>query len=248
MVQHNNAHLTIAQLSAYVDKELAPEELALCEAHIQTCQPCRAALADLRLTSTLLNGLPMVEVPRSFALPTNMIVLPETPAATKTQTRQPGHLSLALRRTLRALSTVAAVLGLLFIVAGALSALPHGGVSTSLNSAAAPNTQSSGSQVEAPELTATASGLTPRIPSTAQAASATRAPASTVTSVPTPTPADVQPGFDGIHHAPQQPAALPPAVLDPGQPEGKLSIGGGLFVLGVLGVALTRRSRRVKKA
>ena len=112
MVQHNNAHLTIAQLSAYVDKELAPEELALCEAHIQICQPCQAALADLRLTSTLLNGMPMVEVPRSFTLPTNMIVLPETPAASKAQTRQPERLGRVLRRTLRTLSTVAAVLGL----------------------------------------------------------------------------------------------------------------------------------------
>ena len=246
MVQHNNAHLTIAQLSAYVDKELAPEELALCEAHIQICQPCQAALADLRLTSTLLNGMPMVEVPRSFTLPTNMIVLPETPAASKAQTRQPERLGRVLRRTLRTLSTVAAVLGLLFILAGALSAFSHGGTSATLNSAAAPSTQSSGSQVESPELTATASGLTPRIPSTAQAASATRSPVSTITPVPTPTPAGAQPGFDGIHRSPQQPAAPPPAVLDPGQPEGKLSIGGGLFVLGVLGVALTRRSRRAR--
>lgn len=244
MVQHNNAHLTIAQLSAYLDKELAAEELALCEAHVQTCQPCQAALADLRLTSALLNGLPQVEVPRSFTLPTNITVLPETPAATETRPRPPERLNRAWKGTLRTLSTLAAVLGLLFILAGALSALPHmGGAATSMNSAAAPNTQSSGSQVEAPELTATASGLTPRIPATAQAASATRAPSSTVTSVPTPTPAGTQPGFNTTSQSVQPPPAAPPAALDLGQPEGRLSIGGVLFVLGVLGVALTRRKR-----
>ena len=78
MAQYSNEHLTTAQISAYLDKELAADELSLCQAHLQSCQACQDLLTDLRLTSALLHGLPQVEVPRSFALPLKIAVLPRT--------------------------------------------------------------------------------------------------------------------------------------------------------------------------
>jgi anti-sigma factor RsiW len=42
-----NAHLDL-ELSAYLDGELAGEELACVEAHLASCQECRAKLEDLR--------------------------------------------------------------------------------------------------------------------------------------------------------------------------------------------------------
>ncbi|HLX39760.1 MAG TPA: zf-HC2 domain-containing protein, partial [Ktedonobacteraceae bacterium] len=80
MAQHNDRHLTTEQLSAFIDKQLAAEEQAACTAHLQTCQQCQQALAALRQTVMLLKALPQPALPRSFVLPTNLIVMPQRPA------------------------------------------------------------------------------------------------------------------------------------------------------------------------
>jgi hypothetical protein len=257
VAQHSNEHLTIVELSAYIDDELASEELALCAAHIQTCQPCLAALADLELTSALLGGLPQVEVPRSFALPTNLVLLPKTPGARDTKpVRAPSIAPRIWARSLRVASTLVAVLGLLLFLAGAISALPHGGATTSTSTAAnAPSTSSGASALSTqnvPASTATAlAASTPqqRITSAdieaTRKAQATGAASNTLTPTPMSTPVASNNNTPGSDQSTpdQQPLTSQPALpvgLDLGQTPGRLAIGGALLLLGILGVFLAR--------
>ena len=241
MAQHHNEHLTITELSAYIDEELAPEELAFYDAHIQTCQPCQAALADLRLTSALLGSMPQVAVPRSFALPTNLVLLPETPDLLEVKTFR-GHSSQApriWRRSLRVASTLVALLGLLFFLAGAFSALPHtAGTSTSSNSSASMPLARPASGEEATSTAASAStpqrDFSPDVRATHAAAMLTPTLISSQ-----PTPSNTQPQ----DQAPTQAQVLP-AVLDLGQPQGRLSIGAALLLLGILGALVARLPRK----
>lgn len=240
MGQHTNEHLTIAQLSAYLDKELTRDELALCEAHLQACPRCRAVLADLRATSALLQRMPQVEVPRSFVLPSNIAVLPAASERQEPRRVQSLRSQSGIKRSLRALSTLAAVIGLLFILVGALSSLPHGGYAT--NTASAPI--SSGlapNRPTTPPAFGTRNATSPPGRTTVQAAGAqaTARAQHRQTPEPTPTAAPATSTPDGT----PGPQASLPAVLDPGQPEGRLSIGAVLLLLGMLGVLLTRRPR-----
>jgi anti-sigma factor RsiW len=234
--QHSNEHLTTAQLSAYLDRELSKDELALCDAHLQSCSQCRAVLADLRLTSALLHRMPQVEVPRSFVLPSNLAVLPAAPVRSEARRLQPTRSQYVIKRSLRALSTLAAVVGLLFILFGAISALPHGGYATS-GAVMAPSNNAAGR----PSATQTILGNhnTPAEQATQAAQSPAQATRAAQTQhQPEPTATSSTPV------EPQVPQINLPAALDLGQPEGRLSIGAALLVLGVLGVLLTRRSRR----
>lgn len=240
MVQHSNEHPTTAQLSAYVDKELASDELALCDAHLQTCARCQSDLADLRLTSALLRKMPQVEVPRSFALPLNMTVLPAAPDSPAPHRARPTRSHYILKSTLRALSTLAAVIGLVFILAGVAASLTHGGATFNSSSATLGPAHSA---PHAPANGTPASGVatTPTAHLTAQAASTT--PRAETTARPTSTPTPTAASFNNASPPPDSQFSLPPA-LDPGQPEGRLSIGAALLVLGILGILLARRPQR----
>ncbi|HEX7736921.1 MAG TPA: zf-HC2 domain-containing protein [Ktedonobacteraceae bacterium] len=246
MAQHSNEHLTITELSAYLDKELTPAELALCDAHIQTCQPCQAALSDLRLTSALLSSMPQVAVPRSFVLPTNIAVLPETPAmVTKAPNRSSSLAPLVLKRTIRTLSTLAAILGLIFILAGTISALPHGGVTSGVSTASGVTAPSSIEATrKAPATSSTKSGAS--TPAQDRTPHATGTYSGTATSAPSPglTPTPGQPyGIDNRqHNKPPQTPELPP-TLNLGRTEGRLTIGGALLLLGILGVLMSKLFR-----
>ena len=55
-------------LSAYVDGQLEPPACDRLEVHIETCTPCREALAELRALRSALQELPPATAPRSFAL------------------------------------------------------------------------------------------------------------------------------------------------------------------------------------
>ena len=76
MAQLHDEHLTIEQLSAAFDKQLSPQEQAVFDAHISTCQQCQNNLADLRLTAALLRAMPEEAVPRSFVLPGSLATVP----------------------------------------------------------------------------------------------------------------------------------------------------------------------------
>jgi predicted anti-sigma-YlaC factor YlaD len=218
VAQYSNEHLTTTQISAYLDKELAGDELSLCSAHLQSCQSCQDLLTDFRLTSSLLRGMPQVNVPRSFVLPLNIAVLPRTPeeVTLPQPARRTGQGQHLLGRSLRVLSTLVAVLGLLFILSGAISSLAHGSVN-------------SGS------VSSTGVAYPSSAPNTPIQSSQQILPTSTPASIAT-VPGQINQMF----------SSTPPALLDPAQPLGRLVIGSLLFLLGILGVVLTRRFRRKK--
>jgi hypothetical protein len=56
------------RLAAYMDEELVAEERSRVEAHLSTCQACRADLRTLRWTKGLLRQTPAIRVPRSFVV------------------------------------------------------------------------------------------------------------------------------------------------------------------------------------
>ena len=56
-------------LSAYIDGEVIESEARRVEGHLALCGECRRELDTLRSTVDLLNRLPELAVPRSFALP-----------------------------------------------------------------------------------------------------------------------------------------------------------------------------------
>ena len=56
-------------LSSYLDERLSSRERELVESHLEGCEKCREEFDSLRETVGLLHRLPMVSVPRSFAIP-----------------------------------------------------------------------------------------------------------------------------------------------------------------------------------
>jgi anti-sigma factor RsiW len=221
----SNEHLTTAQLSAYLDEEVTAQELALCAAHIQTCLRCQAVLADLRVTSTLLRELPRVDVPRSFVLPSTLIVLPSVSGR-----------PLYLRRAFRVLSTLAAVIGLLFMLVGGFALLPQGRYAVSTASAPTFNS-AAGNNAGTPPLAGSRSSPAPPEHISTQAAAGATA---RVPQRQTPTPT-LAPSGTGVTPGRQ---VSPPGGVDLTQPSGRLGIGVALLALGILGVVLTRRPRR----
>ncbi|MEO7020124.1 MAG: zf-HC2 domain-containing protein [Ktedonobacteraceae bacterium] len=235
MAQHNNEHLTMTQLSAYLDQELASGELALCTAHLHTCQPCQATLADLRLTSTLLHEMPQVEVPRSFVLPVNLVMLPTTPASEEQYMRPASRGQYIVKRSLRALSTIAAVIGLVFILAGALATVSHSSNSASTMMAPAQNVAHTAAQGSSTPR------ATPNRP--AEQPSLTRTPAQTPTPQATPSNSPTKTPASLTNTGDNPPPSGLQSALDPSQPVGRLSIGLILLLLGILGILGTRRSQ-----
>lgn len=255
--QHGNYehsdHLTMEQLSAYLDKQLTPAEQASVDAHLHACEQCRLALADLRTTVGLVRAMPQPTLPRSFALPANITPLPIQPAREERQLhrsarRQPPARN-GLRRAVRFASSIAAVLGLLFILSGLLSGVSpghstSGAASESSAPAAAPaqgarRTPAVSSQAATPGTFGTHVARPTQTEQKDQSASTV----SGGTPVPlsgTPTRSSAQ----GTSNPPQgqlpAPGALPP-FLDLSTIEGRLSLGLALVALGIIGLFLTRR-------
>jgi len=65
----NHSDRTLELLSCYIDGRLSREEREELERHLAACERCREELQSLRWTVGLLHALPMVRVPRSFAIP-----------------------------------------------------------------------------------------------------------------------------------------------------------------------------------
>lgn len=62
-----SAHRAQQQLSAYLDGELAPDEMAEVRRHLSDCPSCQDELEGLRLVKTTLAGLQQPELPGDFA-------------------------------------------------------------------------------------------------------------------------------------------------------------------------------------
>jgi hypothetical protein len=102
-------------LSAYLDGMLPQRARRRLEAHLDSCQACRQELAELRVTAEALSGLPMAEVPRSFAL----VAAPVAEVRSRPTARR---LEFGLR-----LATATAAFALALVVIGDFAGLPGGG-------------------------------------------------------------------------------------------------------------------------
>jgi hypothetical protein len=240
VTKQSEGHLTTEQLSALLDKQLSAQEQAIVDAHLQTCQQCRLALAELRQTVVMLRALPQVEVPRSFTLPARLAIVQESPA--------PGHagnpagIAITARRrarrnslqlVFRAVSTLAAVLGLILILSFFATALPNRGATNMASSGSAPAVAPGTSTHNASTATqhpTTGAGTQPGVGSPSVTG--------VQTPTPTPTPPQVVKSPPRSTGPPVQPS---PAVFDLSTPSSHLVIGSVLLVLSILGFALTRR-------
>jgi anti-sigma factor RsiW len=242
VAKHDERHLTTEQLSAYIDKQLSAQEQAAYAAHLQSCTQCQQAFVGLQQTVALLRALPQPSLPRSFTLPAGASYLQERPAlqavptapAPRPATRQTSW-QRYMRGSLRAVSTIAAVLGLIFLLSGLVITLPRGGMGTATSS----SSNSGGTSPRyAQDITATSATAT-SVAHQGQDHDKTRVPVSK----PTPTTADQV----------RTPAVVSQATPTPEQPQPaqplaslftplSLQLGGFiLFALGIVGVLLTRR-------
>jgi anti-sigma factor RsiW len=244
VTQHEHrGHLTTEQLSAFLDKQLTPQEQAFFDAHLQACSQCQQALAELRRTVALLRAMPRVDVPRSFTLPTGIRPIPIESGRVNTEPPRRQRVGYyMLQRSVRAVSTLAAVLGFLFIVSGLLAnvhfGVAGGGASSAspaynrINSTAVGTTKTnSGSSSPNAVETRSASQQAGTPTKTPVAAQATPTPTSASNTSPAP-PADQTP-------------MVPPA-LDPSQPQGRLSLGLLLLLFSIIGLLTTRRRRNLR--
>lgn len=255
----HQAHLTPEQLSAFLDKQLAPTEQALLNTHLASCAQCQRVLADLRATVALVRALPMPAVPRSFTLPGNIApfpIQPVSPVSPVTQeTRQPVRAGAqaqrppaslkVMRRSLRLISAIAACLGLLFVLSGlpllvsghtgnATSApeLSSGGSTYNTNPSTGPRSTPNVVGTRGPVRTGTGTGPTSQTPVPQQSPTPAPTPTSTSTGLTVPPP-----------KTPGGGPALPP-FLDPGTTLGRLSLGLALVVLGIIGLFVSSRLQR----
>ena len=235
-------HLTTEQLSTFLDQQLAPEEQALCHAHLEDCKQCQKALDNLQQTVNLLRSLPLLEVPRSFALPVDFKVDQIAAYSNEQQVEQlttktkasPRKLPTPLRYTFRALSALAAVIGLFFVLSGLVAILqPEVGMSLT---ASAPNpvSSSSGSQArEVPQATS-------RVPTNNENTNPVLISTPTIQVVNTPQPQSTQHVPAGANSPAAEPL-LP--FLDIHQSGAYLSLGVVLVILGGIGFTLFARRR-----
>ncbi len=228
MAQAQNEHLTTEQFSAFLDKQLSPQEQAFFDAHISSCQQCLNKLADLRLTTALLHSLPVEEVPRSFVLPASISIVPDRITQhdgqiTSIRSRQRTQQSV-LHRSIRIASALAAVLALCFIISGVLP-LIYNSVGNS-----ASNTSSSSTFAPVHPGAAT--------PGVHQPSSALPSVGSAAKTSPTTT-ATAPSSSDHATNPGQSPAI--PLIIDLSQPLVRLGIGVLVLVISIIVLIITRR-------
>ena len=61
-------HLDIDAVSAFVDRDFGPDDLALLAVHLRSCPACHREVLEIRTTVVLLAGLPQYTPRRSFCL------------------------------------------------------------------------------------------------------------------------------------------------------------------------------------
>lgn len=237
MAQTQHEHPTTEQISASLDKQLSPQEQAIFDAHVSGCQQCQKRVSDLRVTRALLHALPVAEVPRSFVLPGNLSIVPDrtirqeapvTPSPQRQRTQ-----SSVLRRSIRIVSTLAAVLALCFIISGMLPLL-YSGTHNSASSTA-------GSSTFAPVHPGSAS------PTARQPSSVLPSNGSATTNSPTETTHSLSPNAtattpsSSVHstNAGQSPAF--PLFIDFSQPLVRIGIGVLILAVCILILIATRR-------
>jgi anti-sigma factor RsiW len=251
-------HLTIEQLSAFLDRQLSPQEQAECDIHLQHCPQCQSSLAALLQTVSLLHALPQPELPRSFVLPARTLSIAErserlVPSVAPITHSRSRSWQTYLQRSTRIISTIAAVLGILFIMSSLLTtllSLPHGGAASTTSAPAfspvqslspmPPSASSQSSNAAGQGQNPSSPVRNPRVTSTSDQAE-TNAPTPGQTAVNTiiPTPRSAPSNSNGQQGYAQTQSVS--SILDLSMPEGRAGVGFILLILGVLGVFLTRR-------
>lgn len=234
-MSHNDWHLTTDQLSALLDGQLSSDEQA--QEHLHTCKQCQLRLADLQQTVKLLHALPQPRLPRSFTLPVSDAVVTPISAPRKSTTNQPASQhrrtrSGYMRTTMRTLSTLAAVLGIAFLLSTALPfaqgrSTPSPSAASSsapVNTAAATKDQSQTGQGALATKTTPQTTLTPRA----------------VTPHATATPATAP-------HAPPLPGTPARPLIDLNNAGERALLGLALLILGILSLLILSRRRASKR-
>lgn len=215
-MNHSDWESQRERLSAYLDGELAPAERAELDAHLRDCEQCQRELAALRQTRALLQALPAPAIPRDFSLPEQPVVAARRRAAP------------IWARPAQVIGTIAAMIGLAFLIATALPNLPHGvaGSATSASGgSAAYNSTLPGTSPAAPTaspVTATPGGeqsadaATPHATASNTTFANEKTPTSVTAGTSTTEPAGVTYGPEhsasGAHSAPTQPFPLAPVA------------------------------------
>ncbi len=124
----HTSHLTTEQLSIFLDQQLSAQEQSTCQTHLNTCQHCQQQLTELEQTVLLVRSLPQVPLPRSFVLPTastaqsqDMTIKGTNAPKIARQARNRVLIFPRARTTMRIVSTLVAVLGLFFTLSGLLT-------------------------------------------------------------------------------------------------------------------------------
>jgi anti-sigma factor RsiW len=250
-------HLTIEQLSALLDGQLSQSEQEYAQEHLPTCEQCQQQQAELRQTVEFLHALPQPALPRSFVLPLDTVFaepvpvvapgkkpyhLPTKATSSTQQTFWPSY----LRTTIRVVSTLAAVVGIVFLLS---SLLP-----TFVSHTSEGNTASTASMAVPPT-----NALPKDVSVTQETISPHTAPARTPLSTqPQATSAQIQGtpiqfrATPGQSYRPMQSSTRPvdtspsiTTVFDLSTLQGRTTLGFLLLVLGILGLMVFRRPKPV---
>jgi anti-sigma factor RsiW len=232
-------HLTTEQLSALLDNTLSPAERDACSAHLQSCQMCQHEQASLQQTVALMRAMPKPALPRSFTLSTGVTYLQDAPPRQLEPTNTPPRRRWPhyAQRTLRVISTFAAVIGFIFLLSGVLPLLIHGGGgSTTATSSSAPFSNN------ATQPNAAATNSTPTLGQAKPTSNDKLTPGQTPHAGKTPAAATASPAVqDHQQKQPPNPVQPPPPIIDFNEPLVRQGVGLILLVTGIIGVIVTRR-------
>jgi Putative zinc-finger len=228
------SHLADDVISALIDEQLSPPELAEAHTHLAACPACQQRLDELRSVVGLLRGLPSEAPPRSFALGPRLVADPPN--------------VVRLRRLYTATRVAAATFaaGFVFLSAGALyvDSRPASKAASTAEVLSAPQARDIGKPAAAlapspvqPAAAGAPAAARPQTASNAADPADQIAAATTVrplpTPVPTPTPVVVAPT--------PMPVALAPQPGDEAAPLRLAAIAlGVLAVLALLAALVTR--------
>jgi anti-sigma factor RsiW len=266
-VAQDDRHLTTEQLSAYLDGQVSSQERTQWDSHLQTCEQCKQGLASLRQTAALLHALPQPVLPRSFVLsltPTMQyaqstpqvqdeevapILLEAHRAARQADpvTRQRGRGATYLRGTLRALSAIAAVAGLLLFLSGLVTALPGGTGMSTASTASSGAADSSAAQSRAAQpapASAPQSSNADITPQPGYGTAANKEPESTLAANQMTPQVKPAPTTEVKKVQPTTPPILPELLFfDINAPSTRVGLGMLLVLLGVMGFIVFKQSK-----
>lgn len=234
-MSQEHQHLTTEQLSACIDKQLSVEEQSLVDKHLKQCEQCQLWLQELRATVWLVHALPQPQLPRSFALPADVLV-----TALPVQAEQAGRIVTTRRArsarvwiAMRAVSALAAVVGIVLLLSGLLS-FSHNVASSAVSatSGVSVSTEASTQSNQPLHTSQTRRTMTPQVMSTSGSQESGFALQATATVVPQSQP----------EHAQKVPStsASPVFLFEPSQSSGRIALGVILLILGCAGFIYLR--------